>query len=364
VGLRRAWPVLRYVLGLGMAVLAFWVLLGHRSELQEIGQAFDTFRWWWIPPALAVELASYVALAKVQYRMLEVGGVRPGFTPILALTTAFQSITNSMPAGSAFAAVYGYRWFRRLGADERLSVWALAGAVVAVAISLALLAAAGVALATELGESLDLIPVIVGVLVVTVAIGALFVYDRPLVFLVQVFLRWSRRLTGRPRGELAESIQVVLRWLTVARLTWRDMGNVVGWGLLNWLLDCGCFAMSFLAIGSAIPWKGLLLAYGAGQLAATLPITPGGLGAVEGSITVALVAFGGDRTASVDAVLVYRLLSFWLMLVIGWLCFAAMAWTVRQGRYPREVGSSQSLGPSREPRVTGKNATTDVAVSR
>ena len=69
------------------------------------------------------------------------------------------------------------------------------------------------------------------------------------------------------------------------------------WGTLNWLLDCACFAMMFLAIDAPIPWKGLLLAYGAGQLAATLPITPGGLGVVEGSITVALVAFGGPRPA-------------------------------------------------------------------
>ena len=38
----------------------------------------------------------------------------------------------------------------------------------------------------------------------------------------------------------------------------------------------GLFAFSFLAVGAGIPWKGLLLAYGAGQLAATLPIVPGG----------------------------------------------------------------------------------------
>ena len=61
--------------------------------------------------------------------------------------------------------------------------------------------------------------------------------------------------------------------------------------------------MMFLAIHAPIPWKGLLLAYGAGQLAATLPITPGGLGVVEGSITVALVAFGGAETSTAYAVL-------------------------------------------------------------
>ena len=72
--------------------------------------------------------------------------------------------------------------------------------------------------------------------------------------------------------------------------------------------------MMFLAIHAPIPWKGLLLAYGAGQLAATLPVTPGGLGVVEGSITVALVAFGGAEASTPYAVLLYRIISFWFIL--------------------------------------------------
>jgi uncharacterized protein (TIRG00374 family) len=67
-----------------------------------------------------------------------------------------------------------------------------------------------------------------------------------------------------------------------------------------------------------VPWRGLLLAYGAGQLATALPITPGGLGVVEGSITVALVTFGGGQASTVAAVLIYRLISFWLLLPVGW----------------------------------------------
>ena len=93
--------------------------------------------------------------------------------------------------------------------------------------------------------------------------------------------------------------------------------------------------MMFLAIDAPIPWKGLLLAYGAGQLAATLPITPGGLGVVEGSITVALVAFGGAEASTAYAVLLYRIISFWLILVIGWLFIGQLALQVRRGRWTR-----------------------------
>jgi hypothetical protein len=95
--------------------------------------------------------------------------------------------------------------------------------------------------------------------------------------------------------------------------------------------------MMFIAIDAPIPWTGLLLAYGAGQLAATLPITPGGLGVVEGSITVALVAFGGAETSTVDAVLLYRIISFWFILALGWLFIGELALQVRRGRWSRSA---------------------------
>jgi hypothetical protein len=104
--------------------------------------------------------------------------------------------------------------------------------------------------------------------------------------------------------------------------------------------------MMFLAIHAPIPWSGLLLAYGAGQLAATLPITPGGLGVVEGSITIALVQFGGPVTSTADAVLLYRIISFWFILVVGWLLIGEMALEVRRGRWRRSaMASTVEAGP-------------------
>ncbi len=163
------------------------------------------------------------------------------------------------------------------------------------------------------------------------AIGSLFVYERPLHWVVAGVLRVSVALTGRPRGDVSRSIAGIMAWMTAVRLSWTQSGRIVAWGTVNWLLDCACFAMMFLAIHAPIPWGGLLLAYGAGQLAATLPITPGGFGVVEGSITVALVAFGGAEASTAYAVLLYRFISFWFILVLGWALIGEMALEVRRG---------------------------------
>ncbi len=341
--LRRIWPFVRYLVGIGILVIAVVVLSSHTDELSGVTAVFDRLNWWWIPVAVVAEGLSFVCFSVMEYQILTAGGVTPPPFPLFRVTLASQAITNSLPAGNAVTAVYGYRWFRRFGADETVAVWAMAGTLIASMVSLSLVATGGLALAAGEGASLDLIPVLLGVLLIAVTVGALFVYERPLLLVLTWILRTSRALVRRPKGDTAAQVDRILRRIASVRLGWRRVGFIVLWGTATWLFDCTCFALMFLAIDAPIPWKGLLLAYGAGQLAAALPITPGGLGAVEGSITIALVAFGGAQGATVDAVLLYRLISFWLVLVVGWLLWGELAWGVRRGRWSRRTLGSPAV---------------------
>ena len=49
------------------------------------------------------------------------------------------------------------------------------------------------------------------------------------------------------------------------------------------------------------------------------------------------MAFGGPKVSTTTAVLVYRLLSFWLVLVIGWGLWGQLALGVRRGRWNRDA---------------------------
>jgi putative heme transporter len=344
--LRRAWPAGRVIIGFALVGVALWVLSSKSSELEGFGTVFRNFDWWWVPPAVAAEIGSYVAFSAMQFDLLKAGHLRAPWTPLVKLSFASQAITNSLPIGNAVASVYGFRWFRRFGADNTLAVWALAGTLVAASVSLSLVAILGLGVATQEGASLDLVPVLIGTFAFMLGLGSLFVYERPLHAVLTWSLKLSVLVTGRPRGDTRVLIERIVSWMTAVRLTWDQVGRIVTWGTINWLLDCACFAMMFPAIGAPIPWKGLLLAYGAGQLAATLPITPGGLGVVEGSITVALVAFGGPEASTAYAVLLYRIISFWMILAVGWLFIGQLALQVRRGRWSRQALAAEvEAGP-------------------
>jgi uncharacterized protein (TIRG00374 family) len=334
---RRAWPWIKYIGGIALAAVALWAVTGQRGELSGASHYLAHLRWQWLAAAAVLELGSFVAFAAVQRRLLAAGGVDMTLGRATAVTLASTAIANSIPAGPLVSLVYAFRQYRRRGADSAVAGWTLGALFVSASVTLAVVAAGGVAIAGAEGAGLDLIGVTVGVLIAAIALGALFVQRRALAWVVTGIVRASERRLGWPRGDVGARIDNIVIRLTAVTLTGTSLVAVAGWGLANWILDCGCLALSFVALGVGVPWKGLLLAYGAGQLAANLPITPGGLGVVEGSLTIALVAFGGSKLSTVAVVLLYRILSFWVELPVGWATWAVVAWSDRRAEPGPEI---------------------------
>jgi putative heme transporter len=353
---RRVWPVAKYFIGLALAALAFYQLTGHKSELTEASAALSHLRWGWVLVGMVAEAGSYLAFAQLQRRFLRAGRVSVTLGPMTAITLAATSIANSFPAGPVLSTVFSFRQYRRRGADQAVAGWSVAATFVSLSVALTMVAAIGVAVAGAEGASLDLVAPIVAVLILALVMGLIFVQERAAARVVSAALRLSRRLTRWPRGELATHIDRISHRLMRVRLTPDQVRAALALALANWLLDCGCLALSFLAVGAPVPWKGLLLAYGAGQLAANLPITPGGLGVVEGSLTIAIVAYGGAAGSTVVAVLLYRFISFWLILPIGWAAWAWLTWVTRRHPWPVSAAIAGGTGAAASDGGTGHPA--------
>lgn len=82
-----------------------------------------------------------------------------------------------------------------------------------------------------------------------------------------------------------------------------------------------CHSLALLAIlhslGVNPPPLAVLAAYGLGLIASTFVVLPGGGGAVEAALTLALIAQGVPSEAALGGAVLFRLLSFWMLLPFG-----------------------------------------------
>ena len=95
-------------------------------------------------------------------------------------------------------------------------------------------------------------------------------------------------------------------------------------GFLNWLFDAAVLFAALAAMGQTIPVRGVVVAYSLGQLVSAIPILPGGGGTIEATMSAGLVLAGGTGAAVIAAVLLYRIVSAWGLVPLGWGLWRAM----------------------------------------
>ena len=351
--LRRFWRPFRIVAGFVLVGVAVWVVSGKSSELSGASAYLTQLRWEWIALATVAELACYTSLASVERVLLRAGQVPARLGRLTAITFAASAIQSALPVGAAFAGVYNFRQYQLLGADEVLAGWVVVASGAVSFATLAALAGIGLSMAASLGTTFDLVGAIVGVLVVVLLVVIAWAMRARLFRLARKFVAVLERRLHREPGELGEPLAVVLERMRAFAPTRGEWAQAALAGTASWVADCTCLAAAFLAVGAPVPWQGLLLAYCGGQLAVNLPITPGGLGVVEGSLTIALVAFGGGKAPTVAAVLLYRLFSFWLPMTVGAGCWLGLA--ERRRRNERALRAESAVPNEPGPNEAGPN---------
>ena len=111
--------------------------------------------------------------------------------------------------------------------------------------------------------------------------------------------------------------QVLPRLLEVAQHP-RKLALGIGGALLLSLSYILCLAACVGAFGRSVPIASIGVVYLTGSAIGSILPTPGGLGGVEAALTAGLTAAGLPGAVAVSAVLLFRLLTFWLPVPAGW----------------------------------------------
>ncbi|MGW0786953.1 lysylphosphatidylglycerol synthase domain-containing protein [Streptomyces sp. NPDC002911] len=288
--------------------IAAYFLISQVTEA-DFGTVVEQAEWGWVAAALGFSALSYVAAAMSLL----------GFVPerVAFGKTVLAQVAGSFVKIVAPAAVGGValntRFLQRAGVRPGLAVASVgASQLFGLGCHILLLALFGYLTGTEKTPD-SLTPsrtVIAGLL--TVAVLVLVVTAIP-------FMR--KFVVTRVRSLFAG---VVPRMLDVAQRPQKLVTGIGGMLLLTGLfvlcLDASIRAFS----GPDVPqlsYASIAVVFLAGNALGSAAPTPGGMGAVEGALTLGLIAVGLPKEVAAPAVLLYRVMTLWLPVLPGWICF-------------------------------------------
>lgn len=294
--------------------------------------------------AFAILLEAFSLYCYVELTRTALYPYGPSRFKTLEVNLAGLAIGHVLPGGTAPAGALSYRVFSELGVPKETSAFGLAalGAGSAVVLNIMFWAALIISIPLQGFNPAYGFAALAGVFLLLAFFGTIFLITRGQRH-ADSWLRFVARHIPRLNPDrISELLSTVATRVTLLINNRRTLWWAFAWAALNWLFDAACFWVFIWAFGSVMSPIDLLVAYGLANILAAIPVTPAGLGVVEGVLIPALVGFGVPHSQAILAVLSYRLVNFWIPIPVGGLAYGALQW----GRGRPESTSAPETDPS------------------
>ena len=139
-----------------------------------------------------------------------------------------------------------------------------------------------------------------------------------MIVLIVLAIPAGRRLL---RARLSPVLSQVLPRLLAVVQQPRKLAEGIGGTLLLTAAYILCLAACIRALGGHLPIASTAVVYLTGSALGSAVPTPGGIGAVEAALSAGLTAAGLPGATAVSAVLLFRILTFYLPVPLGWGAF-------------------------------------------
>ena len=334
---RRVWRSTLLVVLLAMLVIEGFILGPYLSKA---GKAIASPDGRWLSAAVLAELVSMAAFARVQRRMLITGGSRVSVRQMVALTYAANAVSVTLPGGAALSTAYVFRRLRRWGATVPAAGFTVLASGVLSTASFALLALSCAILAGTGEVSAVLILSSIGLGVLAWLLARRHGGPDLIIGVASRGLPRANRLLRRPVDNGLSALQHFAQELTSIKPRHRDWLMGLGLASLNWVADLVCLLACCHAVDASHTTMLLVMvAYIAGMSASSISLLPGGLGVVDAAMIFALTSGHVSTVSATAAVILYRLISYALVVALGWMVWTTMWWFERRAGEPADSGT-------------------------
>lgn len=344
-----------------LAVL-FFILYWLRGQMPFFAEGFEAVarpHWGWIALALVFSFLSMSSYGSVQKVLLQSAGVKVSYWASVGLVFAANAFSTCIPGGQVFGTTLTYRKTRQWGASRVVASWQLVISGVLSTVGIVLLALLGFFLVGSVSNPFLLVLSAFGLVSIVVVVQWAARSPHKIEGTLLSLVAWINARRRRPADHGAAGVRKFVKQAEAVEMTKTQLSKAFAFSLLNWVADIGCLWAAANAVGAQHSIGGLCIAYVTGKIVATAPITPGGLGTVEFALITALTAGGLGAHQAFAAVFVYRIVSFVLVALAGWVIFFLFyrgAVDVDPDAEPEEGddphGSTSSSSGSHFPRTT------------
>ncbi|MBF6140668.1 UPF0104 family protein [Nocardia farcinica] len=319
----RRFRWVRWVLGVALIALLVGEGVYLWPRLHESWRSLTEMHWGFLAACVLLQALSMSGFGRVQKQLLRAGGVAVSQRRSVAVVYGATAMSVTLPAGQVFSTAFTYRQTRRWGASPMVASWQLVISGVISAAGLALLAVGGALLVGERVGPVKLILTLAAVVVLVWAGNHLSDHPGGLEALVRRVLGVVNRIRKQPREHGTTKVRDLLAQLESVDLGTGDGAWVTVWALVHRLADVACLGAACYAVGADPKIAGLLIAFSAGKAVGSIPFAPGGIVYVDATLIYGLTAAAGLPAAqAVAAAFVYRMVSFVLVAIVGWIVFA------------------------------------------
>jgi uncharacterized protein (TIRG00374 family) len=313
--------LVRYLAPLVLLGLAVHILLPQIATMEHSLQVIRGMKLWAVGLAVLAQMLSYLGSGYLLRTLVAVAGQQLSVLRGTVIFTAAASVglAGGGPVGNVATT---YRWMRGSGVNAEGAT--LAGwlptlftdatlVIVGIFGLVHLLIAHQLSALQAVGFGFTLL-----VLLLVASVATWGVRHRPQLTALAVRFagRWAalRRRSYDPATTEAAVARWFSAWDALQAGGWH--GPVLG-ATLNTVFDMLTLYSLFIAAGHPVSLGILLSGYGLPLLLGKVSFLPGGVGIVEGTMAALYDGLGVPNGVTVVVILIYRFLSFWLPLLVG-----------------------------------------------
>ena len=275
----------------------------------------------WLAAGVGLEFVALLAFAKLTESVLPKGQIK--LWKIFRIDLSSLAFSHVIPAGAAGGTGVSMRQFTASGVRATDAGFAIAiqGIGSAVVLNIILWLALLVSIPLRGFNPLYALAAGLGVVVFAVFFALLILFTRGEEKVAHYLDFVCAKLKFLPRDRIFGIISRVGNRIAELEAHPDLLRKAVIYASLNWLADAASLWVFMAAFGYYVNPDALLVSYGLANVLAAIPITPGGLGVIEGVLTSTLVGFGSPRAIAILGVIGYRLINFWLPIPVGGLLY-------------------------------------------